>query len=72
MGMWGIERCGNAVPIPPKRVPMVATGKWTIATRPAPTTTAIRKPGQFGLKRRNAMIRTRLPAVSATVVPLKL
>lgn len=42
--------------MPPRRVPIVSTGRWNDQARMEARPTAIRKPGQVGRKRRIAMI----------------
>ena len=57
---------------PPKRLPMVSTGKPNSATAPEASTTATRKPGALGASLRSPTISPTQARASARAQPLKL
>jgi len=63
----GITGAGKLVGMPPKREPIVSTGRPSIATPAAAATTAIRKAGSFGASLRIATMATSDSRATATV-----
>ena len=68
----GSDGAGNVCGTPPKREPMVATSRLSIAVITAVTATATRKPGHFGRYRRSPtmmpMARTDKASVAGLIV----
>ena len=65
-GMCGKLKTGRVLGSAPKRLPMVSAGSPKATTTPVQTSSATRKPGQFGFHRRRPTITASPSTVSTT------